>query len=73
MGEMFKRTGRLFARPSFICGFARILDLGATLSEYNTNKDEKEADTQAILSDWLSVADSLNSAFSRFENNPKVD
>ena len=56
-----------------MCGFARILDVGATLSEYNTNQDEKEADAQAILSDWLSVADSLNSAISRFENNSRID
>jgi len=35
---LFKRTARLFARPSFFEGIARVIDIGSTLNEYNTNK-----------------------------------
>ncbi len=72
MGELFKRTGRLFARPSFWEGASRVFDMGATLSEYNRNQNEREADAQAILSDWLAVGDSIQSAtidFSQEKND----
>ncbi len=45
----------LFARPSFIGGMSRVLDLGATLTEYNRSKTENEADLKAIASDWRAV------------------
>ena len=67
MGELFRRSGRLFARPSFLGGVSRALDMGGTLNEYNRNQTEEEADAQAILSDWLFVGDALNSAVADFE------
>ena len=67
MSELFVRTARLFAKPSFIEGVARVLDLGTTLNEYNRNETEEEADTQAILSDWLAVGDSIYSAIGTYE------
>ena len=67
MSELIlRRTARLFARPSFIEGYGRAIDLGATLNEYNQSKTEEEADTDAILSDWLAVGDSLNYAIEHF-------
>ena len=41
---LFQRSGRLFANPSFISGFARALDLGSTFTEYNTDATPEEAD-----------------------------
>ena len=69
MGDLmlFKRAGRLFARPSFVEGYARTIDFGVTLNEYNRNRTEEEADTQAILSDWLAVGDSIYSAIGSFQ------
>ena len=68
MGElMFKRSGRLFARPSFLEGCSRVIDLGATLNEYNSNKTAEEADEEAILSDWYAVGDYLYSAMGSFQ------
>ena len=67
MGELFRRSGRLFACPSFLGGVSRALDMGGTLNEYNRNQTEEEADAQAILSDWLFVGDALNSAVADFE------
>ena len=68
MGDLlFKRSGRLFARPSFVEGYGRAIDLGATLNEYNRSQNEEEADQEAILSDWLAVGDSIYSAADLFQ------
>lgn len=71
MGELFVRTARLFARPSFIEGSARVLDVGATLNEYNKNETSEEADREAILSDWLAVGDSIGFALGTFEKKQR--
>jgi len=39
----------LFARPSFLEGVARVMDLGGTLQVYNNSKTEKEADLKGGL------------------------
>lgn len=49
----------LFARPSFIEGFGRIMDVGGSLNQYNTDND---ADTTAILMDWLAVKEDFREA-----------
>ena len=59
-------SARLFAAPSFLGGVARILDLGATLNEYNENLTIEEADLQAILSDWFAVGDDFRYAINVF-------
>ena len=68
---LFKRTGRLFARPSFLEGYARVIDIGATLNEYNQNKTPEEADTAAIQSDWQAVGDSIQFAIEKFSTENK--
>ena len=70
MGDiLFKRTARLFARPSFLEGYGRAIDLGATLNEYNSNKTPEEADTAAIRSDWEAVGDSIAAAMEKFSKD----
>lgn len=60
---IFHRTGRLYAKPSFLEGFARVLDLGATLSNiYNRNLTPREADFDSLLSDWAAVGDDISYA-----------
>ncbi len=49
MGETF---GLLFARPSFLEGAARVLDLGDTLTEYNQSLTPEQAEYLALRSDW---------------------
>ena len=66
MGDLFRRSGRLFARPSFLEGYGRALDIGATLNEYNHSKTPEEADTAAIKSDWQAVGDSIEYAIEKF-------
>ena len=60
---LFQRSGRLFANPSFISGFARALDLGATFNAYNTDETPEEADYWSLWNDWYSVGDDLSYAF----------
>ncbi|MCK9582156.1 MAG: hypothetical protein M0Q46_00820 [Endomicrobiales bacterium] len=68
MGDvLFKRTGRLFARPSFIEGASRVLDLGSTLNEYNSNLTTEEADSAAIQSDWYAVGDDILNAMTQYQ------
>ena len=74
MRELFRRSARLFARPSFSEGVARVLDVGATLNEYNRSRTEEEADAAAIMSDWQAVGDDLTAAMNSFERkSPHVD
>jgi hypothetical protein len=56
---LFRSSGRLFAIPSFWGGVASVLDLGATLKEYNQNRTDEEADSESIRSDWYAVGDDL--------------
>jgi hypothetical protein len=59
---MFNRTGVLFARPSFLEGFARLFDLGGTLNRYNISESPEEADVRALRADWEAVGDDLRQA-----------
>lgn len=67
MGEILRRTGRLFARPSFLEGVARVIDIGATLNVYNQDSTGNEADAKAIYSDWFAVGDDLRSAIRKHQ------
>ena len=62
-----QRTSILFARPSFIEGISRILDLGGTLSEYNRSPSGEEADFNALYSDWYAVGDDVRTAIGQFK------
>ena len=61
MGE-FSKTGFLFTTPSLLRGFARLLDLGATLDDYNQSQDGDAADARATFADWLVVGDDMRLA-----------
>lgn len=50
-------TSQLFARPSFIEGFARIADITGALNTYNTAPSPEEADCLAIRSDWAAIGE----------------
>ena len=45
----------LFARPSFTEGFARTLDFGNTLSEYNRSLNGEQADLVAFWMDYRAI------------------
>jgi len=56
----------LFARPSFIEGVARVVDLGGTLQIYNGSITPKEADARALVADWLAVGEDIHAAMSEY-------
>lgn len=64
--EPLTRTGRLFACPSFLTGFSRLLDLGATFDRYNENRTPEEVDFLALWSDWAAVGDDIQAALNEF-------
>lgn len=59
--------GQLYARPSFIEGVARNLDILNTLREYNESPDESTADNEALKDDWHAVGGDFRSAISSYE------
>lgn len=52
----------LFARPSFIRGLGRAIDLGATRNSYNAPAAPSEADSAALASDWAAVGKDVRGA-----------
>lgn len=55
---------RLFARPSFLEGVARVFDKGGMLNKYNSSQTQAEADYKAIASDWNTLGKDLRKAIS---------
>lgn len=58
---------KLFARPSALEGVSRLLDLGATMQEYNGSETETEADLKALSADWQAVGRDINDAIEKYE------
>ena len=52
----------LFARPSFIEGVGRILDVGNVLNTYNGARTPVEADARAINQDWRAIGRDVRAA-----------
>ena len=57
----------LFARPSFLHGMARTLDLWGALSSYNWSKTSEEADARATWVDWALIHVDLEAAMGQFK------
>jgi len=64
-------TTQLFAKPNFLKGTARIVDLGRTINVYNSSESGAEADRIAIESDWNAVGEDLNKTFKIYEQKQK--
>lgn len=45
----------LYARPSFIEGAARMVDVSGSLNTYNYSRNGAEADARAICQDWSAI------------------
>ena len=56
-------TDFLFARPSFLYAFSRLLDLGALLDVYNESPTPELADWFALRNDWRVVGEDLRAAY----------
>ena len=42
----------LFAQPSLLVGFARLIDLCGVIDDYNHSRSEAEADAKGLYSDF---------------------
>lgn len=62
----------LFARPSFIEGVARVLDIGNTLREYNESQTTIEADLIAIHEDWSAIGKDIDNSISTISEKEDV-
>jgi len=56
-------TDYLYARPSFLEGMGRTIDLFGVLNRYNTSQNSAEADRIALTNDWLAVYKDLRKAY----------
>lgn len=56
---METQTFNLFARPSFLEGMARDLDLFGTLQGYNVSPSGEIADARALHGDWLQIGQDI--------------
>ena len=70
-GETMGNTDFLFARPSFLEGVGRVLDIGSTLQEYNKNVTPEEADTLALFKDFQATGNDIRSAMREFDKTLK--
>lgn len=64
--------GFLFARPSFLEGIARTLDMGGTLQEYNSSVSSEQADALALGADWRVVGEDLLRAMKQLSKENQV-
>lgn len=58
----------LTSSPSFIEGWARILDFGDKFTGYNYAPTEKVADAMATEDDWRAVGRELEDAMNEYRN-----
>lgn len=61
----------LFARPSFLTGVARLVDVFGSLNNYNTSPSDSDADYNALYSDWAAVGDEIERATERYKHEIK--
>ena len=52
----------LFATPSILSGFSRLVDLCGTFYAFNESATPDEADKLALYADWLAVGGDLEAA-----------
>jgi hypothetical protein len=53
-----------FAQPRALYGWARLLSLFRSFSEYNESPSGEEADARALFCDWVVVGQDLHAAWS---------
>lgn len=72
MGDLFDKY-TLFARPCFLSGMARVLDLSGSLSQYNYSPTPEQADLNALCSDWVAVENDLREAIKKFKKSSNLE
>jgi hypothetical protein len=57
------RSDFLFARPSWLSGLARLVDIFGVFDSYNRSRTGEEADARAQYTDWCVVGHDLHVAY----------
>ena len=58
---------RLFARPTFLEGTARVFDFTNILQRYRYDATDDKADANALRSDWMAVGDDIRHVIGDYE------
>lgn len=56
----------LMARPSFLEGMSRVMDIGDTMTDYNYSADGDAADNAAAWADWELIAGDMRRAAAQY-------
>lgn len=63
------RSDFLFARPSFLEGVGRIIDVAGSLNMYNVSRTGEEADARAIYEDWKALGSDMRVALEQLRHD----
>lgn len=67
------RSDYLFARPSFLEGVGRIIDLSNSLNAHHYSlANGAEADARAIRADWKAIGHDVRVALEQLRSEPRV-
>ena len=55
-------TDFLLPDSDFFTGMGSVLNISGNYFEYATSKNEKEADTKALMSDWQNIGIDINNS-----------
>lgn len=61
----------LYARPSFIEGVGRMLDVAGSLSMYNISRSPEAADGRAMYEDWKALGHDLRVALEELRSETR--
>lgn len=70
---MGKEVYRLYSRPSFFEGIARLFDVKGHLNKYNYSRSGIEADIRSIESDWQFVGIDIQEAIQNFAKEHSLE
>jgi hypothetical protein len=70
---MGRYSGFLYAQPSFIEGVGRVIDLGATMENYNVSPSTGIADALALRADHMALVDDTAEAMRRLADEIEAE
>lgn len=62
------KTDFLLPRNNFFVGVGSVFNIAGSYFEYNYSKNEEEADTKALFSDWSNVGNDLKESTEEFKS-----
>lgn len=66
------KTDFLFAKPSWISGAGRAIDLWGVFEDFNDSPTEEIADERGLYADWRMVGEDLAEAMRQEEESANV-